>query len=61
MNAGGNNDEGNGNGGNALDFGAFFFEFFVTSELFAANNENAGDRVDETVKCITSDGERMRN
>lgn len=41
MDTGRNNNEGNGDSGDTLDFGAFFFKFFMAGELFASDDEDA--------------------
>ena len=45
MNAGSNDDEGDNDGSGALNLGAVGGKAVVAGELFAGNDEYAGDRV----------------
>ncbi len=57
MNASRDDNEGNGDCSDAFDFFALLFVFFASGEFLAANNEDAGDGVDEAMGSITRDGE----
>ena len=54
MDAGGENNEGDSNGGEAFDFGAVLGEFLATGKFFPTDNEEARNGVDEGVGGIRS-------
>ncbi len=57
MNASRDDNESDGDCSDAFDFFALLFVFFASGEFLAANNEDAGDGVDEAMGSITRDGE----
>lgn len=61
INTGGNNDECNNDSSSAFDFLAALGEFFGACDFFANDDEKTGNRINQAVRGIRNDGDRVRN